>query len=69
MNYKNLSGRSGVSAYYTDDKSITVDFHGKSYTYTNESAGKGTIEKMKTLADNGVLLNTFINQNKPGFQK
>jgi hypothetical protein len=59
--YKNLAGDSGVAAYATTDESITVHFQdGSAYRYTNASAGRWNVDRMKALADHGRGLNTFI---------
>ena len=60
--YKNLGGGSNVRAYEITDDSITVQFNdGGTYLYNYDSAGREVIEKMKTLAEAGQGLNTFIN--------
>lgn len=62
VRYKNLSGDSGVSAYEIGDDYIKVEFSdGSLYLYNYESAGSQNIEHMKTLAENGSGLNSFIN--------
>ena len=62
--YKNLDGNSGVLAYHIQPDSITVQFaDGISYFYTYISAGQDNIEKMKTLAERGKGLSTFITQH------
>jgi hypothetical protein len=59
--YANLSGNSGVVAYQADADSITVKFaDGRSYLYTNESAGADSVEYMKRLAARGQGLSAFI---------
>ena len=59
--YKNLGGDSGVSAYEIGDQCIKVQFRdGSVYLYTYQSAGAGNIERMKSLADAGQGLNSFI---------
>lgn len=60
--YLNLSGDSGVNSYEIADDSITVAFKdGSQYLYDNESAGVNNIETMKSLAQQGDGLNSFIN--------
>jgi hypothetical protein len=59
--YANLSGNSGVVAYEAGADSITVKFaNGRSYRYTNESAGVDNVEHMKRLAARGQGLSGFI---------
>lgn len=61
VRYKNLSGNSGVVAYETGHDSIAVEFEdGAIYRYTYRSAGRLTMEKMKSLAEAGRGLSTFI---------
>lgn len=60
-NYMNLGGNSGISAYEISTESVTVQFTtGAVYVYTYQSAGRGNIEEMKTLASGGQGLNSFI---------
>jgi len=62
--YKNLGGDSGVHAYEIGVDSITVKFGtGKVYLFTNRSAGRANIERMKALALAGQGLNAFIKRN------
>ena len=62
--YKNLNGESGIDAYEYEARSITVRFSdGGTYLYTYESSGECAIEIMKELADLGIGLATYINQN------
>jgi hypothetical protein len=59
--YKNLNGNSSARAYEIGIDSITVHFSdGTVYLYTNQSAGRDNIERMKTLAIAGRGLNSFI---------
>jgi D-aminopeptidase len=59
--YKNGAGNSGVVAYQTGEDRITVQFiGGDTYIYTNASAGVKNIKQMKTLAEAGKGLSTFI---------
>ena len=61
--YKNLSGKSGVTAYEAGADFIKVKFtDGSVYLYTYSSAGKEIIEKMKKLAVEGKGLSTYISQ-------
>ena len=62
--YKNLSGKSGVSAYAMADDAILVEFRrGAVYLYTDDSIGQSKRAKMQELAQSGQGLNAFINQN------
>jgi hypothetical protein len=59
--YKNLGGASNVVSYEIGDDWIKVQFRdGGIYTYTYQSAGQDNIEHMKTLAQAGQGLNSFI---------
>lgn len=61
--YTNRSGDSTVASYGVADDSITVAFtSGATYVYTYQSAGAENIEQMKSLAEKGEGLDTFINQ-------
>jgi len=62
--YKNLGGDSGVVFYEIGDDYIKVQFSdGAIYLYTNSSAGVHNINEMKTLANLGQGLNSFINRH------
>ena len=67
--YKSKSGKkSGVTGFITGDDYIVVQFnYSEVYKYTYQSAGKSTIEKMKSLALAKRGLSTFISQNDPGY--
>ena len=55
---------SGVLAYDIGEDRIKIKFlDGTIYLYTYDSAGPENIEQMKTLAENGRGLTTFINQS------
>ena len=59
--YKNLAGDSGVVAYEAGADWIAVRFRsGEVYRYTHTSAGRRKVEQMKTLAEAGRGLSTFI---------
>ncbi len=59
---------SGVEGYSYDATSITVRFHtGGTYRYTFASCGSADVLAMQRLADDGVKLCTYINQNKPAY--
>lgn len=61
--YANLSGRSGILAYDYGETYIKVLFADESvYLYSYASAGPEKVECMKTLAEYGYGLNTFINR-------
>jgi len=62
--YSNYGGDSGVSYYEYGADYINVKFStGKIYTYSYSSANIHHIEKMKTLADQGRGLNSYIMKN------
>ena len=71
IKYLNKEGHSGVTGYEVGTSSIAVELnHDAVYLYTYKSAGKKVIEKMKTLAEGGRGLSTYISQNvKDGFEK
>jgi hypothetical protein len=59
--YKNLGGNSGVSSYEIGTDSIKVTFNdGSVYLYNNAVTGKQNIDRMKSLAETGSGLNSFI---------
>ena len=63
LNYGNVDGRSGVTAYEPIPDGIRVEFNGGAvYRYTNESAGVTNIDEMCRLAAAGTGLNSFINR-------
>ena len=59
--YANRGGDSGVVSYDIADESITVTFRdGASYLYNYSAPGRSDVEHMKTLANAGEGLNSFI---------
>jgi len=59
--YKNLGDDSGIDSYEIGNDSITVRFKdGRFYLYTAQSAGTENIEEMKSLAEAGSGLNSFV---------
>ncbi len=59
--YRNLDGDSNVAEYETGTDFIRVQFKNRSvYLYTYASAGNYNIERMKSLAEAGEGLNSFI---------
>lgn len=61
--YANRGGDSNVARYELGDDYIIVEFRdGSAYEYTYASAGSANIER-KSLAQNGMGLNSFINNN------
>lgn len=59
--YRNLGGNSGVLAYENGSNFIRVQFSDRSiYLYTYESTGPQDIENMKSLANSGQGLNSYI---------
>ena len=70
--YENINGNSGVVAYNTKEESITVQFKSGKYTvytYTYESAGADAVETMKSLAQQGHGLNSYISKNQPSYSE
>lgn len=63
--YKDINGDSGVLAYEIGADFIDVQFKGTSkvYRYSYQSAGRESVERMKSLAKSGDGLNSFINNN------
>jgi len=61
--YRNVSGRSGVTAYEDFDEAIAVLFQdGGLYLYDYETPGEDEVEEMKERADAGKGLATYISQ-------
>jgi len=59
--YKNLSGKSNVAVFEIAKDSVRVGYTDNSvYIYSNQSAGMANVTKMKTLAEAGKGLGTFI---------
>ena len=59
--YKNLGGNSSVRAYEIMPTSIRVQFDGgKWYSYSYSKAGRMHVENMKTLAQRGIGLCSYI---------
>jgi hypothetical protein len=63
--YLNSSGKSGIEAYKICNTSIAIKFKSahKIYTYSYQFAGKDNVDNMKTLAQNGQGLNSYIIKN------
>jgi hypothetical protein len=62
--YKNLSGTSGVVAFEAGGRYIDIEFEGRQrYRYDYTVPGQWEVETMKSLAQSGKGLATFINQN------
>ena len=61
--YRNLDGRSGVTAYECGDGFIRVRFvNGDVYEYTDEATGREHIENMHKLAQTGRGLSTYVSR-------
>lgn len=59
--YKNLGGKSIISQYEIEKDAVNLRFTDhSSYRYTNQSAGRDNIAKMKELALAGKGLGTFV---------
>lgn len=71
MRYRNSGGDSGVSSYEIGTDRIIVTFSTNvSYEYTYRSAGTQHIENMKSLANQGYGLNSYINKYvKKGYSR
>ena len=70
--YKNINDNSNVVAYSIGEESITVQFKSGTYTvytYTYESAGADVVETMKSLAQQGHGLNSYISKNQPDYSE
>lgn len=63
--YGNKNGNAGVVAYETGQDFIKLMFRDRAevYTYSDRSAGKSNIERMKRLAQSGEGLTTFVTRN------
>lgn len=62
--YTNRRGNSPVTHFQIESERIIIWFKGgKSYSYSNGTAGKHHIEQMKILAQNGSGLSAYITQN------
>ncbi len=62
--YANLSGRSGVKAFESAQRSIAVQFRsGMTYSYTVKSAGLAMVKRMQALAAKGKGLAGFISKD------
>ena len=61
--YANISGKSGVAEFEIGDKYVLVVFtNGNVKSYSEEDYDSDEIEEIKTLAQSGQGLNTFLNQ-------
>ncbi len=61
--YKNSDGNSNILKYQIGSDFIIVEFRDhKTYKYSYRSAGASNIEQMKTLAEQGFGLNSYINK-------
>lgn len=62
--YQNLSGKSKVTMYELAKDVVTIRYANQEvYRYSNQSAGRENISKMKVLAQAGKGLETFVNAN------
>jgi hypothetical protein len=62
--YKNLGGKSTIAMYEIEKDAVNIRFtDSSSYRYTNQSAGRENIAKMKSLALAGKGLGTFVEAN------
>lgn len=67
--YANTTGRSGVTSTKDGRGSIQVRFKdGSKYLYTNASAGRSRVRRMRELSERGSGLNGYINRRvKKGY--
>jgi len=63
--YQNLKGDSGISHYEIGTDYVAVKFKGSAgmYVYKTRRVGKSHVERMKTLAQKGQGLSTYISQH------
>lgn len=62
--YRDISGKSGVTAWDAGADFIRVRFHGPEiYTYNYIKPGEEVVERMKELAVQGRGLSTYISQH------
>ena len=62
--YANRGGNSGVATYESQRGILTVGFlDGSYYEYTNSSAGRYAMSRMRVLAQSGQGLNSYINRS------
>ena len=60
--YANLSGKSGIRSFFVEDKFIDIQFNNlRTYRYR---VSPGILKQMANLAEEGLGLNTFINQHQ-----
>lgn len=63
--YRNLSGESNVASYEITEDSIHVVFRSgthRNYLYNSVKPGKATVDQMKSLAEQGRGLNSYISR-------
>ena len=61
--YRNLDGKSGVTAYECGDGFIRVRFvNGDIYEYTDKATGREHITNMQKLAQAGLGLSTYVSR-------
>lgn len=59
--YKNLGGNSGIIMFEISDDGIVVQFKdGGTYLYNHTAPGKDSVNHMKSLAQTGMGLNSYI---------
>ena len=62
--YNDVSGTSGITAFQSNNDSITIEYKGGSaYLYSDHTAGSANVGYMKSLAASGQGLNSFINKS------
>lgn len=65
IRYRNIGSDSGVDSYQIGENYITVKFKSthRRYTYSFNRAGRENVKNMKTLAQEGRGLNSYINKH------
>lgn len=65
VQYRNLARNSGIQSYEIGSDYIKLKYNGtdKTYTFSYDKAGKNHVEQMKTLAERGYGLNSYIHHN------
>jgi hypothetical protein len=67
--YGDHTQTSGVSHYEVGADHVVVHFGGRSYKYSNHTAGKKHVDAMKDMATRGVGLARYIQKEKPAHDR
>ena len=63
QSYGNIKGDSGVTGFEIKKDAILIEFNdGHRYLYNYASTGRKNVETMKTLAESGRGLSTFVSR-------